>query len=416
MQPMREVDVAVVGGGPAGLAAAIAAKKEGAGEVLVIERKKALGGILDQCIHDGFGLEIFKKSYTGPEYAQRYVDEAQKLNVHTMLDTIVLEITPERELLISGSSGFRTIKAKAIILSMGCRERTREAVMIPGARPSGVYTAGVAQAYINLYNWMPGERIVILGSGNVGLIMARRLTLEGAKVLAVVELLPYSSGLARNIVQCLNDFDIPLYLSHTVVDVEGSDRVNSVTVAKVDGNLKPVKGTEQKIACDTLLLSLGLIPENELSRKTGVKLDPNTGGPIVDSSLETSVPGVFACGNVLHVHDIVDFVTLEAQETGRSAAKLVLNGKADGERIEAKPGHGVRYVVPQLLIRGGDATLRFRVVEPGTDRTVKVLDEAGRVLKKMRLKRTHPAEMIRLRLKAAEFADAHSIRVEVGES
>lgn len=405
--------MAVVGGGPAGLAAAIAAKRAGVGEVLVIERKKELGGILTQCIHDGFGLEIFKRSYTGPEYAQRYVDEAERLGIHAVLGTIVLDITSDRELLISGPEGFQSFKAKAVVLSMGCRERTREAVMIPGARPSGVYTAGVAQAYINLYNRMPGERVVILGSGNVGLIMARRLTLEGARVLAVVEILPYPSGLVRNIVQCLNDFDIPLYLSHTIVDVEGSGRVSSVTVAKVDENLKPIKGTEWKIACDTLLLSLGLVPENELSRKTGIRLDPNTGGPVVDSGLETSVPGIFACGNVLHVHDIVDFVTLEAENAGGSAANLVLEGGMKGGKIEVGPGRGVRYVVPQLLIKGSDAALLFRVKEPGINKVVRVLDEAGEVLKKTTFRRVHPAEIVRLPLKAGEFVCAEGVRVEV---
>lgn len=410
---MKKIDLAIVGGGPAGLAAAIAAKKKGVKEVLVIERKKGLGGLLDQCIHDGFGLEIFKKSYTGPKYAQIYIDKAEELGVHVMLDTMVLDITKEKELLISNYENLQSIRAKAIILAMGCRERTREAIIIPGTRPSGVYTAGTAQAYINLYNHNLGDQIVILGSGNVGLIMARRLTLEGAKVLAVIEIMPYSSGLPRNIVQCLDDFNIPLYLNHTVIDVDGFDRVKSVMVSKVDEKLKPIAGTEWKIECDTLLLSVGLIPENELSKKAGVKLDPIAGGPVVNGDLETSVPGIFVCGNVLHVHDIVDYVTLEAERAGSNAANRILKGKRKSEKIKAKPGAGVRYVVPQFLIRGDDTTLLFRVKEPGMNRVINILDEVGSVLRKRSIKRVHPAEMVRLSLKASEFTDAKVVRIEV---
>ncbi|HJX24296.1 MAG TPA: FAD-dependent oxidoreductase [Candidatus Bathyarchaeia archaeon] len=409
---IKEVDLAVIGGGPAGLAAAIAARKQGV-RVLVVERKKELGGLLDQCIHDGFGLEIFKTSYTGPEYAQKYVDEAEKLGIETLLNTMVLDLTPERRLLISNNEGLQSVKAKAVILAMGCRERTREAIRIPGTRPSGVYTAGAAQAYINLYNHMPGERVVILGSGNVGLIMARRLTLEGAKVLAVLEILPYSSGLTRNIVQCLNDFGIPLYLSHTITDINGPERVSSVTVAKVDEKLNLINGTEWKIECDTILLSVGLIPENELSKKAGVELDPNTGGPVVDSDLETLTPGVFSCGNVLHVHDVVDFATIEAEKAGMNAAKLLIGGRKKGERVKVKPGFGVKYVVPQLLVPGDDVTLMFRVKDPGTDQVARVFDETGKVLRKAPLRRVTPAEMIRLPLKASDYDGAKEINIEV---
>jgi NADPH-dependent 2,4-dienoyl-CoA reductase/sulfur reductase-like enzyme len=411
----REVDLAVIGGGPAGLAAAIAAKREGVKQVLVVERKGQLGGLLDQCIHDGFGLEIFKATYTGPEYAQRYIDEAEKIGVNIFLNTMVLDITPEKELLISNYEGLQSIKAKAVVLAMGCRERTREAIGIPGTRPAGVYSAGVAQAYVNLYNHMVGERVVILGSGNVGLIMARRLTLEGAKVLAVLEILPYSSGLTRNIAQCLNDFDIPLYLSHTVADIEGPDRVRSVTVTKVDEKLKPMRGTEWKIDCDTLLLSVGLIPENELSKKAGVLLDSNTGGAVVDGDLETSTPGVYACGNVLHVHDVVDFATVESEKAGRSAASLILNGKRDAKRVDIKPGRGVKYVVPQRLILGDNATLLFRVDDLGENKTIKVVDQAGRVLRRVPFSRVNPAEMIRLPLRGVDFSNARELRVEVEE-
>ena len=413
---VREIDLAIIGGGPAGLAAAIAAKKEGAKDVVVIERKGELGGLLDQCIHDGFGLEIFKTTLTGPEYAQKYIDEAEKMGVVALLDTMVLNITPEKELLISNYEGLQTLKAKAVILAMGCRERTREAIGIPGTRPSGVYTAGAAQAYINLYNHMLGKRVVILGSGNVGLIMARRLTLEGAKVLAVLEILPYSSGLTRNIVQCLEDFGIPLYLSHTIADIDGPDRVRSVTVTKVDDKFRPIKGSEWKIECDTVLLSVGLIPENELSKKAGVQLDPNTGGAMVDSDLETSAPGIYACGNALHVHDIVDFATIESEKAGRSAANFLQKGGREKNKIATKPGEGVRYVVPQQLVQGDNTTLLFRVNDPGVNKVVKIVDEAGKVLRKVPFRKVNPAEMIRIPLRGIDFKDAREVKVEIGKA
>ena len=331
---MKSYDVVIVGGGPAGLAAAIAAKKEGIDSILVIERDNQLGGILNQCIHNGFGLHTFKEELTGPEYAARFIDQAAELNIEYKLHTMVCDISKDKVVTVMNrEEGIVMYQAKAVILAMGCRERPRGALNIPGYRPAGIYSAGTAQRLVNMEGFMPGKKVVILGSGDIGLIMARRMTLEGAHVKVVAELMPYSGGLKRNIVQCLNDYDIPLKLSHTVVDIHGKERVTGITLAKVDEKGKPIPGTEEEYACDTLLLSCGLIPENELSRELGVKLNPVTSGPVVDESLETNVPGVFACGNVLHVHDLVDFVSEEADRAGTCAARYILQ-----ENQSSNPG------------------------------------------------------------------------------
>ncbi|MBQ4011568.1 MAG: FAD-dependent oxidoreductase, partial [Erysipelotrichales bacterium] len=313
-------DVVIIGGGPAGLAAAISARRNGIQNILILERDKELGGILNQCVHNGFGLHTFKEELTGPEYANRFIQKVLEEKIEYRLNTMVMDISCDRVVTaMSRNEGMYQIKAGAVILAMGCRERPRGALNIPGYRPAGIFSAGTAQRLVNMEGYMPGREVVILGSGDIGLIMARRMTLEGAKVKVVAELLPFSGGLKRNIVQCLNDYDIPLKLSHTVVDIEGKERVSAVTIAKVDERMKPIPGTEERYTCDTLLLSCGLIPENELSKKAGVKLSPITSGPIVNESLETNVPGVFACGNVLHVHDLVDFVSEEANRAGAAA-------------------------------------------------------------------------------------------------
>lgn len=344
-------DLIVIGGGPAGLAAACAAWEKGLKKILVVERDKELGGILNQCIHNGFGLHYFKEELTGPEYAGRFVKLLGETGVEVRLDTMVLEVTADKQIHMTGSAtGYRVEQAKTVILAMGCRERTRGAIAIPGTRPAGVLTAGAAQRYVNMEGWMPGKRVVILGSGDIGLIMARRMTLEGAKVLACVELMPYSGGLNRNIVQCLHDYDIPLYLSHTVIDIRGKDRVEQVVVAKVDEQRNPIPGTEMVFDCDTLLLSVGLIPENELSRQAGIEMDRRTNGAMVYENMETSIPGVFACGNAAHVHDLVDFVTGESQRAGAAAAKYVLEGGgAESACLEVKNGDGVSYTLPQRI-------------------------------------------------------------------
>lgn len=341
-------DLVVIGGGPGGLAAAIEARNNGVENILVIERDKELGGILQQCIHNGFGLHEFKEELTGPEYAERFIKKLKEKNIEYKLDTMVLEVTPEKIVhAINTVDGYMMIEAKAIVLAMGCRERTRGAISIPGERPSGVFTAGTAQRFINMEGYMVGKKVLILGSGDIGLIMARRMTLEGAEVQAVVELMPFSGGLARNIAQCLNDYNIPLYLSHTVVDIKGKERVEGVTIAKVDENRRPIPGTEIEYECDTLLLSVGLIPENDISRKTGIVIDRRTSGPVVNEMMETSIPGIFACGNVVHVHDLVDFVSAEARKAGKAAAKFVKDEVQNGEYIELKNGFGATYTVPQ---------------------------------------------------------------------
>ena len=365
---MSAYDIVIIGGGPAGLAAAAAAKREGIDSILILERDTQLGGILNQCIHNGFGLHTFKEELTGPEYAQRFIDQVEELNIEYKLNTMVMDITSDKEITaMNRKDGLFHIQAKSIVLAMGCRERSRGALNIPGYRPAGIYSAGTAQRLVNIEGFMPGREVVILGSGDIGLIMARRMTLEGAKVKVVAELMPYSGGLKRNIVQCLDDFGIPLKLSHTVVDIRGKERLEGITIAEVDNTGKPIPGTEEDYTCDTLLLSCGLIPENELSRSIGVDMEPVTSGPVVNESLETSVEGVFACGNVLHVHDLVDFVSEEAAAAGRNAAAYVKKGGTLGEKSKEIPitaTCGVRYTVPKKIHvnrMADEQIVRFRV-------------------------------------------------------
>ena len=378
-------DVVIIGGGPAGLSAALGAKKKGCSNILIIERSEKLGGILNQCIHNGFGLHTFKEELTGPEYAYRYIKMVEKEEIPFLLNTTVLSISPHSVTYINEEEGVRTIETKAIVLAMGCRERPRGALNIPGDRPSGIFSAGTAQYLTNIEGKMPGKRVVILGSGDIGLIMARRMTLEGAKVLAVVELMPYSSGLKRNIVQCLDDFSIPLLLSHTVTKIEGRKRVERITVSAVDEKRKPIPGTEITYDADTLLLSVGLLPENELSRKAGITLSPVTGGPIVDNSFQTDSDGIFACGNVLHVHDLVDYVSNEAEKAGESAAIYALADKTQSKKKIPVSVFGLaRYTVPEMVDEDTkeDTTIRFRVSNVKKDGKIVVRINGEEVISK----------------------------------
>lgn len=403
-------DLVVIGGGPAGLAAAVAARDKGVRSILVLERDGTLGGILNQCIHNGFGLHYFKEELTGPEYAGRFIDKAaQGIDIKT--DTMVLDISDSRLIqAVNPTDGYLSIQAGAIVLAMGCRERTRGAIGIPGTRPAGVYTAGCAQRFVNIEGCMPGRRVVILGSGDIGLIMARRLTLEGAKVLACVELQPYSGGLQRNITQCLEDFGIPLYLSHTVTDIRGDKRVEQVVVSAVGDSRRPVPGSEMVFDCDTLLLSVGLIPENELSRQAGVELDPRTNGPRVYENMETSLSGVFACGNVVHVHDLVDFVTMESTRAGEAAAAYLQGDARGGPALEVpiRAGEGVTYTVPQVIRpdrMGKTAELFFRVNAVYENAVLRV-SAGDRVLLEKKREHMAPGEMERLPLPAKLMRDA----------
>lgn len=407
-------ELVIIGGGPAGLAAAAAAKEAGCDDLLLIERDRVLGGILNQCIHDGFGLHAFKEALSGPEYADRFIKRVRELDIPVMEKTIVLDLSKDKVLRVSREGEIKEIEAKAVVLAMGCRERTRGALSIPGHRPAGVYTAGTVQNLVNLENIMPGKHVVILGSGDIGLIMARRMTLEGAKVEAVFEVLPYSSGLQRNIRQCLDDYGIPLYLATTVIDIYGPNgRLEGVTVAEVDERRRPVKGTERFVPCDTLLLSVGLIPENELTREAEVLIDSVTQGADVDDSCMTKIPGIFACGNVLHVHDLVDFVSMEAARAGRNAA-LYAAGRLAGQNKEVavKAGEGVRYVVPQRISRGEDVSLAFRVTTPSSGRVIEVRD-GERVLKTKEETRLHPAEMVWVEMGKMDLEDINSLEVRV---
>ena len=408
-------DIVIIGGGPAGLAAAIAAKKNGCDDVLVIERDRVLGGILNQCIHDGFGLEVFKEALSGPEYADRYIKQVHELGIPVMENAIVTDLSNDKKVIVTKEGEMKEIQAKAVILAMGCRERTRGALSIPGDRPAGVYTAGTAQNLINLENIMPGKKVCILGSGDIGLIMARRMALEGAEVKAVYEVLPYPSGLQRNIRQCLMDYNIPLYLKKTVTNIHGEKgRLVGITVSDVDDMRHPIKGTEEYVPCDTLLLSVGLIPENELSTEAEVPLSPITQGAEVDDTRMTKVEGIFSCGNVLHVHDVVDFVSKEAEIAGKHAA-LYVQGKRkpDNGTVKVKTGFGVRYIVPQEIKDGQDVTLLFRVYSPMPRSDVEIVSDTGKVIKKFRPLALHPSEMHRIRIGNIDTTEIKSVEVRV---
>lgn len=418
---MKAYDLVVIGGGPAGLAAAAAAREAGIEDILILERDKELGGILNQCIHNGFGLHTFKEELTGPEYAGRFIEIVEELGIEYMLNTMVMDISGDKRVTaMNRKEGLFEIQARAVILAMGCRERSRGALNIPGYRPAGVYSAGTAQRLVNMEGYMPGKEVVILGSGDIGLIMARRMTLEGAKVKVVAELMPYSGGLKRNIVQCLDDFGIPLKLSHTVVDIDGKDRLKGVTLAQVDEKGKPIPETEEYYSCDTLLLSVGLIPENELSRGMGVEIAPVTSGPVVNESLETSVEGVFACGNVLHVHDLVDFVSEEARAAGRSAAAYIKGERkgGSGRSIDLIAEGGVRYTVPKCIHpeRMEDKlTVRFRVGAVYKKASIVVYYDGKQVMKKKRPIMA-PGEMEEIKLereKLLNCPDLKSITIRI---
>lgn len=401
--------VVIIGGGPGGLAAAVQLKKNGIDDIIIIEREHYPGGILRQCIHDGFGLTRFNETLSGPEYAQRFIEKANRSNIDISTDTTVIGLSKDKIITAVSNNGLVQYEADAVILTMGCRERTRGALSIPGERPSGVFTAGVAQAYINLKNKMIGRRAVILGSGDIGMIMARRLTLEGAKVDAVFEIQPYASGLPRNVEQCLNDYGIPLYLSHTITKIKGKTRLEAVKVSEVDENLKPIPGTEKEYPCDTLILSVGLIPENELSLMAGVEIDPRTKGAIVDEYLQTSVPGIFAAGNVLHVHDLVDFVSLEAERLADSVT-MFLNGSLLKADINVGIGGDIGYTVPQKITGKNDVLLSFRPKKPSHNKIVEIRQD-GKCIARKKYARLLPAEMGKIQLPVSKLISSSDIKV-----
>ncbi len=405
-------EVVIVGGGPAGLAAAVQLRNKGINDIVILEREKQLGGILRQCIHDGFGLTRFKQTLSGPEYSARFIDQVAAMNIEYITDTTVIDITPGKKVIAVSKAGLLEYQAQAVVLAMGCRERTRGAIGIPGTRPAGIYNAGVAQAYINLHNTMVGKEAVILGSGDIGMIMARRMTLEGARVKAVFELQPYPSGLPRNIEQCLNDYGIPLHVSHTITNIKGHSRLEGVTVSQVDENLKPIPGTEKGYACDTLILSVGLIPENELSLACGVELDERTKGVVVDENYQTTVPGVFAAGNVLQVHDLVDFVSLEAEALADSVAEYITAGRLPGCGIRITTDAAVSHTIPQQISGGKDVKISLRVRKPLKNCVIDVL-QGETVIKTIKLKKAIPAEMIQFKLEQAALKSTDTIKVVV---
>ena len=410
----NQYELVIIGGGPAGLAAAVSAFDNGTKDILIIEREEKLGGILNQCIHNGFGLTRFKESLSGPEYASRFVKEVKDRNIEVLTQTTVLSLDKDKQITaINSENGVFTIKATAVILAMGCRERSRGALSIAGARPAGIYSAGTAQKYVNVKGFLPGKRVVILGSGDIGLIMARRMTLEGAKVLAVCEIMPYSSGLKRNIVQCLDDFGIPLYLSHTIVKIEGDERVSGVVIAKVDKNKKHIPGTEMHFDCDTILFSVGLIPENELTKGAGVEISPKTRGAVVSQTRQTSIEGIFACGNVLQVHDLVDFVSEEAETAGACASKYIQNGKKNGEVIEVVSGKNLSYVCPQRIEKEekGNVKLFFRVTNTFKDCVITVRN-GEQIIATKKKKIAVPGEMETLILPENKIKDLNG-KIEV---
>lgn len=416
---MKKIDMVIIGGGSAGMSAAVAAREQGIQDILILERSEELGGILQQCIHNGFGLQMFKEELSGPMYAQRFIDQIEELQIDYKLNTTVLTINQQRQLqYVNEEEGYTWIQAGVILLASGCYERNRGAISIPGKRLPGVYTAGSAQRFLNLENIRVGKRVFILGSGDIGLIMARRMRLEGAEVAGVAELMPYSNGLMRNIVQCLRDFDIPLYLSHTVVDIQGKDHVEAVVIAKVDEHLQPIPGSEQRFAVDTLLLSIGLIPENELGYPLGMELDPKTKGAKVDQHYQTSIPHIYACGNALHVHDIVDFVTMESMEAGRCAAADIKQLVQSTDYRDTKAEHGVSYVLPQRIAKNvdQDITLCFRVVKPYRACEIRLYDDVHEI-KCIKKRYLLPAEMERIQLKQGELSQlVGALHVEVREA